>query len=62
MEREKKGKTNHQASWVMPFRLRMLYISIVLSSLFFFNERSVFLFLGACVLWYDCNMEVGTAV
>lgn len=29
---------------------------------FFFNERSVFLFLGACVLWYDCNMEVGTAV
>lgn len=36
MERKKKIKTNHRPSWLMLFRLRMLYMSIVLSSLFFF--------------------------
>lgn len=40
--KKKKRKTNHRASWLMPFCLRMLYISIVLSSLFFFYEFFVF--------------------
>lgn len=56
MEREKKGKTNHRASWLMPFRLRMLYISIVLSSLFFlmsvpFYSFLVPVFCGTIVTW-----------
>lgn len=61
-EEKKKRKTNHRASWLMPFCLRMLYISTVLSSLFFFLTSVSFSLPWRLCLWYDCNTEVGTMV
>lgn len=62
MEREKKWKNKSSglvANAIPPAYVIYKHCFVIT---FFFNERSVFLFLGVCVLWHDCNMEVGTVV